>query len=182
MATTDVVELLLAVLVLRGIGGADPESPAPFVTGHELHHGIGAQVLAHPGCLRPAHDVVAQHVSRREGGNGLAEVLLEAVVTEFQAFLGAVRPKVAVHAAVNRHPVLVEAGPPRVVPQAPPVGLLLEADELRNVLALVPGPGEGAQLGEAAGSGPDDGNAGHGLLLNRLRLFAAATRRVARVS
>ncbi|MNP43165.1 hypothetical protein D3C76_1369670 [compost metagenome] len=83
-------------------------------------------------------------------------MLFEGVVGELQAFLGAVRPQVAVHAAVHRFTVLVQAGAPGVVPHAAPVALLLEADQFGDVGALVAGRLESAKLRQAARSGADD--------------------------
>lgn len=75
------------------------------------------------------------------------------------AFLRPVRPEIAVHAAVHRLAMLVQAGAPGIVPHAPPVGLFLEADQFGNFR-----PGglrrlEGSQLRQAAGAGTDDGDA-----------------------
>src|SRR5690606_6555263 len=109
-----------------------------------------------------AHDVVAQHRARRVGRDRAAEVLLEAVIGELQALLGAVRPQVAVHARVHRLAMLVQAGAPGVVPHAAQVGLLLEADDLGHVRARAAGGIEGTQLGQAAWAGAEDGDSlGH---------------------
>jgi len=85
-------------------------------------------------------------------------MLFEGVVGELQAFLGAVGPQVAVHAAVHRLAVLVEAGAPGVVPHAAPVLLFFEAHQLRDGGAFVAGRLERAKLRQAAWAGTDDCN------------------------
>jgi hypothetical protein len=55
--------------------------------------------------------------------------------------------------------MLVEAGAPGVVPQAAPVGLLLEAHDLGDLGALALRRRECPELGEARRAGPDDGDA-----------------------
>jgi hypothetical protein len=74
-------------------------------------------------------------------------MLLEGVVGELQALLGAVRPQITVHGAMDRLAELVEPGAPCVVPQTAPVRLLLVADDLRNLGPLGLGGLEGAKHG-----------------------------------
>src|SRR5690606_13230419 len=95
---------------------------------------------------------------RRVAGDLLAEMLLEGIVGEFQPLLRPVRPEVAIHRAMNRLAVFVQAGAPGVVPQPAPVGLLLEADDLGNLGPLDPGRLERAQLRKARWPRPDDRN------------------------
>jgi hypothetical protein len=83
-------------------------------------------------------------------------MFFEGVVSEFQAFLWAVGPQVAVHAAVDRLAVFIQTGAPGVVPHAAPVFLLFIADQFRDVRALVPRRLEGPQLRHATGTGADD--------------------------
>src|SRR4030042_711167 len=92
------------------------------------------------GVLRSTDDVIVEHLARGVGRYLLAEMLVECVVGKFQTFLGSVRPQIAVHAAMYRLAVLVEAGAPGVVPQTAPIALLLEADDVgdRRPLALRP--------------------------------------------
>ncbi len=141
----------------------------------ELH------VFADVAALDPARDIIVQHGPRRVGRDGPAEMLLERVIGEFQAFLGAVGPEVAVHAAVHRLAIFVEAGPPRVVPEAAPVVLLFVADDLRDLGAEPPSRFEGPELGETAGTCTDDRNPhrrssfiGHGSMVAGNRSHAPA--------
>ncbi len=108
--------------------------------------------------LRPSDDVVVEHLARRERRDRLLEMLVERVVGELQNFLGSVRPQIPIHAAMDRLAVFVQAGAPSVVPQATPIALLLEADDLGNVRSLALRLLECAQLAEAARTGPDHGN------------------------
>ncbi len=144
-----------------------------FVFGVEVHvpnRVAELHVFADVAALDPARDVIVQHGARRIGRDSPAEMLLEGVVGEFQAFLRAVGPEVAVHAAVHRLAIFVEAGPPRVVPEPAPIVLLLVADDLGDLGAEPPGRFEGPELGEPAGTCTDDRNphrrfsfVGHGL-------------------
>src|SRR5690606_31737178 len=100
----------------------------------------------------------------------------EAVVGELQALLRAVRPQVPVHARGHRLAVLVRARAPAVVPHAPELGLLPEADDLAAIGPRAAGGIASAQLGQAAGAGAEDGDTlGHGVchLLSRHAPFAA---------
>ena len=54
-------------------------------------------------------EIVEEHLPRWEGGDGLAEVLLERVVRELEGLLGAVGPEIAVHRAVHSLTVLVQS-------------------------------------------------------------------------
>ena len=126
--------------------------------GDHAHRAVEAHPFAHARFLDAALDVVPQHGARRVRADRPAEVLLEGVVGEFQALLRAVRPEIAVHRAMHRVAMLVEAGAPGVVPQAAPVGLLLEAHDLGDVRALVGRRLEGAKLRKAGRSGTNDGN------------------------
>ena len=118
----------------------------------ELH------ILADVAALDPARDIVVQNGAGRIGRDGPAEMLLEGVIGELQAFLGAVGPEVPVHASMHRLAEFVEAGPPRVVPEAAPVILFLVADDLRDLGAKPPRRFEGPELGETAGTCSDDRN------------------------
>jgi hypothetical protein len=86
-------------------------------------------------------------------------MLLEAIVGEFQALLGAVGPQIAVHAAMDRLAIFVEPGTPGVVPQSSPIALLLEADNLRDVRPLAGGRLECPKLRQSGRTCPDDGHA-----------------------
>ena len=148
-----VVELLGVALVARVVVHGHRELAGRFVVGDAARRRVEADVLAHPGLLDTALDVVEQHLTRRVGAHRPAEVLVEGVVGELQAFLGPVRPQVAVHAAVYRFAVFVEAGAPGVVPQSAPVRLLLEADQFGDVGAFLGGRLKSPELGQTAGSG-----------------------------
>lgn len=94
-----------------------------------LDHRVEADVVAHPSLVYAALNVVPQHLARRVRGNRPAKMLIKAVIGELQAFLGAVGPQVAVHAAVHRLAMLVEASAPGVVPHTAPIGLFFEAHD-----------------------------------------------------
>jgi len=115
---------------------SDREQFGAVVIANVAYRGVEADVLAYIGLFDTAFYVVPEHFARRIGGDLTSEMLLEGVVGKFQAFLGAVGPEVTVHAAVDRLAVFVQAGAPGVVPHAAPVGLLLEADQFRDVGAL----------------------------------------------
>jgi len=151
-----VVELFRGTGVRLQVLRGDREFPRILRIGHPAHRGAKADPVAHAGLLDPPLDVVPQHLARRIGGDRLAEVLLERVVGEFEALLRAVRPEVAVHAAMDRLAVFVETGAPGVVPQAAPVGLLFVTHDLGNLGALFRGLLKGAQLRQAARSGTDN--------------------------
>ena len=80
------------------------------------HRRAKADPVAQARLFDTALDVVPEHGARRIGGDWPAKMLLEGIVGEFQALLGAVRPQIAVHAAMDRLAVLVSAGAPGVVP------------------------------------------------------------------
>src|SRR5690606_7678964 len=113
---------------------------------------------AHIALVDTALDVVEQNGARGKRRDGTTEVLVKGVIGELQAFLGAVGPQVAIHAAMYRLAMLVQTGAPRVVPQAAPVRLLLEADDFRDGLACLAGGFESAKLSQATGSCTDDGD------------------------
>src|SRR5215510_2473224 len=108
--------------------------------------------------LRAPGNVVVEHFARRIGGNGLLEMVVEGVVGELQALLGTVRPQIAVHAAMHRFAEFIGSGAPRIVPQAAPIALLLETDDLRNSSALGFRLLECPQLTEPAWARTDDCN------------------------
>src|SRR6185436_8029091 len=85
-------------------------------------------------------------------------MMVEGVVGELEHFLGTVRPQIAIHAAMNRLAVLVGTRAPGVVPEAAPIALLLEADDLRNVRTFLLRLLERPQLAEAARSPADNSN------------------------
>ena len=144
----DVVEFLGIAVILRQVLHGNGELLGVFVPGHHAHGGFEADPLAHAGLVHAAFDVVEENRARRIGGDLLAEMLFEGIVGELQALLGAVRPEIAVHRAVDGLAILVEAGAPRVVPQAAPVGLLFEADNFRDIGALRRGGLKCSQLCE----------------------------------
>ncbi len=149
--------------------GAGGLARAQVLHGHG--EGVLVAVVVHPadgggeldfalglGAADAAVDVVPQHLARRVGGDGAAEVLVEGVLGELQGLLGAVRPQVAVHGGVHGLAVAVRAGAPVVVPLAAPVVLLLVADDLGDLGPCALGGLERTQCGDPAGSGSDDGN------------------------
>src|SRR5262245_6597829 len=85
-------------------------------------------------------------------------MVVERVVGELQALLGTVRPQIAIHAAMYRLAIFIGSGAPRIVPQAAPIGLLLEADDLRKSGALGFRLLERPQLTEPAWARTDDCN------------------------
>ena len=119
---------------------------------------VEADPFPHARLLHAADDVVPEHFARRIGGNRLAEMFFERVVGEFEAFLRSVGPQVAVHGAVHRLAVFVEARAPRVLPQATPVVLLFIADDFRNLCALLLGGLECPQGRKPRWSRPDHRN------------------------
>lgn len=124
--------------------------------------GVELPVVTDVRAFDPTGDVVVQDCTRRAGGKRAAEVLLEAVIRELQAFLRAVGPQVAVHAAVHKFTEFIGTRAPRVVPQSTPVRRSLEAREVRDLHALGTGGFECPEGGEAAGAGADDRNTVHG--------------------
>ena len=158
----DVVELLGGDDVVGEVVGGDRELLRAFVERHLAHGMAESDEPADVALLDAALDVVPEDFPRRVRGDGPAEVLLEGVVAELEALLGAIRPEVAVHRTVDGLAIFVDAGAPRVVPEAAPVVLLLVADELGDLRALGGRRGEGPQLGQAAGTCADDGDSlGH---------------------
>src|SRR5690606_12389391 len=121
------------------------------------HRAVEADVFAYVGLFDAPLDVIPEHLARRVGADRPAEVVIEAVIGELQSLLGAVGPEIAVHAAVDRLAVLVQAGAPGVVPQATPVGLLFVTDQFGDLAAQLLGGLECAELGQATGAGADDG-------------------------
>ena len=155
----DVVEFLGIGDVVGAVMRGDGEFLRLVRKRHHAHRAVEAHPFLHAGLFDAALDVVPQHGARRVGADRPPKVLLERVVGEFQAFLRPVRPEVAIHRAMHRVAMLVEAGAPGVVPQAAPVGLFFEADDFRDVGALVGGRLEGPELRQAGRPGPDDGHA-----------------------
>ena len=155
------VELFRRGLVLHQVVAGQGEASGGVIERDASHGGTEPDESPHVALVDAALDVVPEDLARGIGGNGLSEVLFEAVVGELEAFLRAIGPQVAVHRSVDGLPVLVHAGTPRVVPEAPPVVLLLEADDFGDLRAAGFGRGEGTQLGQATGSGTDDGDTGH---------------------
>jgi hypothetical protein len=126
----DVVEVLVIHPVFHQVMRGDGEVALGLVVADHADGGGKADPVADAGLLHPALDVVDQHGARRIAGDLLAEVFLEGIVGEFQALFRAVGPEIAVHAAMHRLAVFIEAGAPGVVPQPAPVGLLFKADDL----------------------------------------------------
>src|SRR5690606_10931809 len=120
-----IIEHLLHALVEGVVMGGEGEGTAFGIEAHGLHGRVEADVLAYTGLAYPALDVVPKDFTWRVGGNGTAKMLVEAVVSEFQALLRSIRPKVAVHAAVHWLTMFVQPGAPGVVPHAAPVSLFL---------------------------------------------------------
>src|SRR5262245_14827346 len=85
-------------------------------------------------------------------------MMIEGVVGELQDFLGSIRPQIAVHAGVNQLAIFIGACAPSVVPQAAPIALLLEADNLGDLSSLGFRLLECAQLAEPTGPRSDDGD------------------------
>jgi hypothetical protein len=83
-------------------------------------------------------------------------MLFEGVVGELQALLRAIRPKVPVHAAVDRLAILVDTGPPGIIPKAAVVTLTLIANELRNIRTFAASTFECPKYCKAAWPGTDD--------------------------
>src|SRR5262249_33818775 len=134
------------------------ELPGLLVVADPPDGGIELDEPANVVPLGPPNDVVAKHFARRERRNRLPEVLIEGVVGELEALLGAVGPQVAVLAAVYWIAVLVEPGAPGVVPQPTPIALLLETDDLGYLGTLSASFLEGVQLCQPARSGADYGD------------------------
>ncbi len=150
----DVIEFLAVFVILLFVVCGDCEHSRGFVVGDVTHRRIEANPRAHAGLLDATLDVIVQHRARRIGCDRLAEVVLEKIVGELEAFLGSVGPEVTIHAAVDRlAAVLVETGSPGVAPQAAPVLLLLEADDVRNLGALLLGRLKCPELRQAARTG-----------------------------
>ncbi len=157
-----VIELGRDEFVGNEILDGDDELARLVIVGAPADGVIELDVVAHTALLDAALDVVVQHGARRERGNGPAEVLFEGVVCEFEALLGAVRPEIAIHAAVNGLAEFVETGAPCVVPHTAAVALLFIADHLRNFGALAAGAFEGAQCCKSARAAAQNGNSRHG--------------------
>ena len=145
----DVVEILAVLPVRREVVSGDPELAGPGVVGDPPDRAAETDPVAHARLPGPTGDVVEQHLARRVGRDLPAEMLLEGIVREFQPFLGAVRPQVTVHGAMDRLAIFVEPRPPSIVPEPAPVGLLLVADDLGNLRSAGLRRLERPQLGEA---------------------------------
>ena len=142
-----IVEFLGIDLVRIPVVHGDGELAAGIGIGDHAHGTVEAHPFAHVGLFDAALDVVPQNGAGRVGRDRVAEMLLERIVGEFQAFLRAVRPEIAVHAAVDGVAVFVGAGAPGVVPQAAPVRLLFEADDFGDLGALACCGLKGPELG-----------------------------------
>src|SRR5690606_31204504 len=101
----------------------DAELLRRLVEVHPARHRAEPDAAAHIALVDTALDVVEQNGARGKRRDGTTEVLVKGVIGELQAFLGAVGPQVAIHAAMYRLAMLVQTGAPRVVPQAAPVRL-----------------------------------------------------------
>lgn len=88
----DVIELLVIHAVLGTVMRRHRELLRLLIETHHAHGRAETHPFAHIGLLDATLDIVPEHGARRIGGNGLAEMLFERIVGEFQAFLGAVRP------------------------------------------------------------------------------------------
>src|SRR5579859_3122192 len=160
----DIIELFrrrcAGGIVLR----SDGEFPGCGVEAHLTNRRIEADIRPYAGFLDASANIVPQHLARWIRGDRFAEMLLEGVVRELQAFLWSVGPQVAIHAAVHRLAVLVGARAPGVIPHAAPVLLLLEADDIGNVGSFFSRGLESAQLRHPGRARTDDCNAFfHGL-------------------
>ena len=151
-----VVELLAGQCVAVVVVGLHGKALAGLIESHLAHRIVEADVVAHSGFFDPALDVVPQHFTGRVRGDGATKMLFEGVVGELQALFRPVRPQVAVHAAVHRLAVFIQAGAPGVVPHATPIVLLLVTHQLGDLGALVTGRLEGSKLRHAARAGTDD--------------------------
>ena len=152
----DVVELFGVGAVLGVVVHGDRELPGCIVIRHPAHGGVEADHVAHTGFQHATFDIVEEDGARRVGGDLLAEMLFERIIGEFETLFRAIRPKVAVHGAVDRFTVFIETGAPSVVPEAAPVLLLLEADDLGDLFAICAGGLEGAKLRQTRWPGTDD--------------------------
>ena len=161
----DVIESFAGHQIERLVMHADRELLAGIIEGDLAHRAAEANVLAYAGLLDAPRDVVEQHRTRRIGGDRAPEMFFKGVVGELETLLGAIRPQVAIHAAVDRLAVGIQSGTPAVIPQTAPVILLFVTDNLGNLDALVGGGLKGTQLSQATGSCTDDRDTlGHGYL------------------
>jgi len=109
-----------------------------------------------------ADDVITECKSWRVGDYRRAEVLFKGVVWKLQALLGAVRPKLLVHAVVDSLAILVDTSPPVIVPKATDLILFLKADNLWHFFDFALQILEGTELHEAARSRPNDRDSSSG--------------------
>mmetsp|Transcript_37752 Transcript_37752/g.43119 ORF Transcript_37752/g.43119 Transcript_37752/m.43119 type:complete len:165 (-) Transcript_37752:98-592(-) len=146
------------LLVLAGeVLGGDLELLGILVEHDVLDHGVAADPLVVDlGVLGVAHDVVAEGEAGWVRAGGLAVVLLEGVVGKLEALLWPVRPQVLVHAVVAGVAVLVNAGPPVVIPETADLLLALENDDLGAFLSLVLELLEGSDSGDAGWASSND--------------------------
>jgi len=77
-------------LVLHQLLGGDGEVVGGLVVAYVPDHGVELDVLPDVLLVPPTLQVVEKYLSRWEGGNSLAKVLLKGVVRELQTLLGAV--------------------------------------------------------------------------------------------
>ena len=147
----------MARVVLQSLEG-QRELACVLIVGNAAYGGIELDPRPHAGILGASGDVVVEHLARREGRYRLLEMMIEGVVGELQNFLGSIRPQIAVHAGMNQLAKFIGARAPSVVPQAAPIALLLEADNLGDLSPLGFRLLECAQLAEPAGPRSDDGD------------------------
>jgi hypothetical protein len=98
----DIVEVLGIHPVGLQVMHRDGEVALVLVVVDHPDRGAEADPVADPCLLHPALDIVEQHGARRIAGDLLAEMLFKGIVGELQPLLRAVRPQVAVHAAMDR--------------------------------------------------------------------------------
>jgi len=153
--------LLIDVVALHVVDG-DGKVPGLIIIFDPAHHRIEADPVTHPSLFDPALDIVEHHGAGRVRGDLLAEMLFEGIVGELQPFLGPVGPQIAIHRTVHGFAMFVGAGAPSVVPEAAPVRLLLEADDLGNFRPFQESGLKGTQLGKPRRASANDGDSlGH---------------------
>ena len=147
------VELLGVGPVAHQVMNRDIEQLGLVVKGDAAHRRAKADPGPYLGFVDAAFDVIKHDRARRVRGDLAAKMFLEAVVGKLQPLFGAIAPEVAVHRAVDRLAELVQARAPGVIPQAAPVVLFLETDDLRNLGPFLCGRLKGPELRQAGGSG-----------------------------
>src|SRR5690606_6313250 len=88
----DIVNLGGRQRVLNEILDGDGELFRLWIVGHPADRVVELDVMRDAVPLDATLDVVVQHGARRERRDGAAEMLLEGIVGELEAFLGSVRP------------------------------------------------------------------------------------------